>query len=90
MEAGAKRVRRRTKARHDVFNAAWQLTDAQMDTFRTWFEGDCQDGAAWFTISIPDGKLGFATVDARFIDGKYNADVDEGLIWVVSASLEVE
>ena len=51
MEAGLPRVRRRSAARNDQVSVAWRFTDAQMATFRAWFDGDCANGASWFTVA---------------------------------------
>ena len=89
MEVGAARVRRRTSHRVDVFAVTWQFTDAQMDTFRTWFDGDGAGGAAWFTLTIPDGYGGLNAVSARF-KGTFGSSVDDAFVWTVTASLEVQ
>jgi hypothetical protein len=89
MEVGSPRVRRRSKARNETANVGWEFTDAQMGAFRTWFAGDCQDGAAWFQLTMPDGFGGSHTVDVRFI-GPFKSTMDGPDLWRVSASLEVE
>jgi len=89
MEAGAARVRRRSKARNDSINATWEFTDAQMDTFRTWFAGDCNDGSEWFQLTMPDGFGGQNLLDVRFI-GTFKSTIDGPDLWRVSASLEAE
>ena len=90
MEAGAARARRRTYARNDRVSARWVFTDAEMDTFRTWFENDSQaaGGAAWFSVSLRIGNTGATTQEARFI-GAYQAELLGGAKWSVTANLEV-
>lgn len=90
MEFGAARARRRTAARNDIVNLAWQMSDAQMAIFRAWFEDDAQaaGGAAWFTITLPIGDSGATAQEARFV-GVYQALRVGGLRWTVSASIEV-
>ena len=91
MEVGPARVRRRTSAPPEIYSVSWTLTDAEMNTFRTWFADDSTGavhGAAWFDISIPDGFAGFATRSARF-DGPWEASATAGLNWTVAAKLEV-
>ena len=90
MEVGLPRSRRRSSARHDEFQVAWELSEAQMEIFRNWFEADVFDGAGWFTVDLPDGYNGFSTVEARFKSGNYSSKLDQGMIWTVSATLEVE
>lgn len=90
MESGAGKSRRITYARNDRVSVSWQMTDAQLDTFRTWFDDDAQaaGGSAWFYISLAVGGTGLESVEARFV-GEYSIAAMEGLNWVVSATLEV-
>lgn len=90
MEFGAPRVRRRTLSRNDRVSVVWKFTDAQMATFRTWFESSTEaaGGSAWFYISLAIGTTGIDSVEARFT-GMYQASLMEGLNWSVSATLEV-
>lgn len=91
MESGAARARRRTAARQDKIQVSWKFSDAQMDTFRTWFDNsaECAGGAAWFTISLAVGATGIDSKSARFI-GAFQAKLLPGLRWHVSATLEVQ
>lgn len=91
MEAGAARVRRRSAAINDKIQVSWKFTDAQMETFRTWFynSAECAGGAAWFTINLPVGTTGIDAVTARFVD-TYRKKLLPGLNWHVSATLEVQ
>lgn len=90
MEVGSARSRRRTATRQDKVQCSWKFTDAQMDTFRTWFDNsaECAGGAAWFTISLPVGATGIDSKTARFV-GAFQATLLPGLNWRVSATLEV-
>lgn len=89
-EFGAQRVRRRSAARLDRVKLAWKFTDAEMATFRTWFDSatDAAGGSAWFSVSLPVGETGLDTKDARFV-GPWQATSLPGLLWSVSAELEV-
>lgn len=90
MEAGAARSRRRTYARDDRVSVGWLLTDAQMDTFRAWFDDDAEaaGGSAWFYISLPLGDGGLTLVEARFV-GMYRHAIVGVMDWSVTAQLEV-
>lgn len=94
MEVGLARVRRRTSARNDQLSVVWMMTDAQMTTFRAWFDGtgtdDAQGGTAWFNgLSLATGDGGLTQPDCRFI-GPFSATLLAGnLIWSVTAKLEV-
>lgn len=90
MEVGNARQRRITRQRVDTLGVSWKFTDAQMDTFRAWFDDAAQanGGAAWFTITLPMGNGGTESVSARFV-GAWKATVLPGLNWQVTAQLEV-
>lgn len=91
MEVGSPRVRRRTAARLDIVSASWLFTDAQMATFRAWFENSTtgvSGGAGWFTIELPMGDGGVVSSDARFV-GVPKPQMLPGKHWSVTASLEV-
>lgn len=91
MEVGAARVRRRTSARLDRVTLSWIFTDAQLATFRAWFENDstgAAGGASWFNVNLAIGTTGLVAVQARFV-GVYKADHLGALIWSVSAEVEV-
>lgn len=93
MEVGTARARRRSSAQIDRVNLQWLFTDAQMATFRTWFyqaagSGGAAMGTSWFTISLPVGQTGLTSVTARFLS-PYKAQGGAGLLWTVSADLEV-
>ncbi len=90
MEFGAARARRRSYARNDRISLALQLSDAQMDTFRTWFEDDAEaaGGAAWFSMSLRIGDTGATTQEARFV-GSFRASLAGAGRWSVTADLEV-
>ena len=88
MEVGLPRTRRRTAARDDRITVTWKFTDAQMQTFRTFFNGDGQGGAAWFTIDLASGNTGIDSESARFAS-MWQAELLPGLNWRVTATLEV-
>lgn len=90
MEVGAARVRRHTSARNDRIAVIWLLNDAQMATFRGWFDNASQaaGGAAWFSIRLAIGGSGIQTYEARFV-GVWQARLLPSLRWSVSATLEV-
>lgn len=88
MEAGTPRVRRRSAARNDQVSVFWRFTDAQMAAFRTWFDGDCANGASWFAVDLNTGDAGLRSVQARFV-GPWQSEMQPGPRWQVSAKLEV-
>jgi hypothetical protein len=87
MEAGFARQRRRTSQRTDQVQVAWSFSAAEMTAFRTWFDGDGDGGAVWFssiTLDIGDGQTSYT---ARFA-GPWSATYDYPN-WMVSATLDV-
>ena len=91
MEGGAARSRRRTTARNDKVNVAWQMTDAQFAIFRAWFDNattGAGGGASWFSVNLPIGTTGMVAVEARFI-GPFKSAYMDVLNWTVSGELEL-
>lgn len=86
MEAGSPRTRRRTSARLDKIAVQWMFNDADMTSFRNWFNSDIAGGAAWFNLTMNAG-FGLETREAKF-SGIWKAANPSGL-WVVNASLDV-
>lgn len=91
MEVGLARQRRRTADRADHVSVRWLFTDAELDTFRTWFESDtdAQGGASWFTVTLYLGNTGSTSVDARFIGPPTITASSCTDHWDVAATLEV-
>ena len=90
MEVGNPRVRRRTAARIDLIDISWIFTDAEMATFRAWYEDSStgiSGGAGWFTIDLAVGETGIDSVDARFTR-TYMARLQPGLNWSVESQIE--
>lgn len=90
MEFGAPRSRRRTAARNDKVTLNWQMEDAQVAIFRTWFDNPAEaaGGSAWFTHSLPIGNGGYTTQESRFV-GPYKISHIGGTLYSVSAEVEV-
>lgn len=89
MDAGPARVRRRFTDTPDMLKAAWRFTEAQMAAFRAFWEDDIASGAAWFNLSLRDGRAaGMATRACRF-NGPFHAQYEGAGIWTVQGELEV-
>lgn len=90
MDVGSARVRRRTQARNDRLSLTWVLTDDQMAVYRAWFDdpAEADGGTAWVALSLPIGDGGSSNIEFRFI-GPYQAAASGGLIWTVTAEVEV-
>lgn len=94
MEVGPARVRRITTVRNDTVNLSWFMTNAQFDTFRTWFEDSAtglSGGVGWFTgMPLKVGGGIQTTLECRFNGGTYEASIVPGdMAWTVSGMLEV-
>lgn len=92
MEVGTARVRRRTAARYDMLKLSWVFTDAQLATFRTWFDDattGAAGGAGWFNMSVAVGETGLTSHTCRFVGAPQIVPI-EGMNWQVSASVEVK
>lgn len=90
MEVGAARSRRRTAARNDHARVFWVFDDADMATFRAWFDDadEAAGGAAWFNVDLAVGDGSESAVEARFI-GPWKSDLVGPLTWQVTATLEI-
>lgn len=90
MESGPARVRRRFTAAPDTVTLRFTFTDAQMAAFRTFWNTDAQQGAAWFYLTLRDGRsAGDVTREVRPTSGAFNASLLSTGIWAVSFSVEV-
>lgn len=90
MDSGSSRTRRRTRARNDKVKVAWEMSDAQLKTFRDWFDDDAgaAGGAAWFNVNLLVGNSGFTAVEAKF-SGPFTTQYVPHMRWNVAAELEV-
>lgn len=88
MEVGTARVRRRTAAQIDHVQVSYNLSDAQMATFRTWFYADLAGGSDSFSVSLWVGKTGATAATAKFI-GTPKWSMDGNHRWTVTGTLEV-
>lgn len=87
MEAGAPRARRMFTSVPDNITLSWVFTEAQLALFEAWHKLEAQDGAAWFTVSLPNG-LGMQSVEARFKRPLKKA-LRGGMSWFVSGDVQV-
>ena len=89
-DGGKTRQRMRFETRPEIFNANWEMTDAQFEIFEAWVRTKLNRGNDWFNIDLPAGKQGFTTVLARFVGGRYSRTHFGVFDWKVSAQLEIE
>ena len=88
MDVGTARVRRRTSTRNDLFTTAWLMSNAQVTTFRNWFDNTINGGASWFDVSLPLASTVDTAVQARF-KGPYAITHAGGTYWKISGTLEI-
>lgn len=87
MEAGAPRTRRLFSAVPDNLTLSWVFTLAEMALFESWHKLEALDGAAWFSISLPNG-LGMQSVEAKF-SKPVRKGLRGGMNWHVSGEVKV-
>ena len=87
MESGSPRTRRMFTAVPDNVTLSWVFTAAQMALFEAWHKLEAQDGAAWFSISLPNG-LGMQSVEAKF-SKPARKGLRGGMNWNVSGEVQV-
>lgn len=95
MAQGPARQRLQYTAVPESMPVRWRLTQWQYAIFRAWYKHKALRGAEWFTITLLNG-LGMVAHEARFLgegDKPYSATPKrggrEGVIWIVTATLEV-
>jgi hypothetical protein len=93
MDSGAARQRRRFSQALDMVQVSWQFDLTQMDAFRAWFKTGCNDGAAWFGVSLARGYSQLLEpVQARFVssgEAAWAAKLVTNRMWQVTAKLEL-
>ena len=87
MEAGSQRQRQRFSTTNQNRTVNWLFTADEMDTFKTFFETDINQGSDFFNISLDLGN-GLTTYAARFTQ-PYNDTYVDGGYWRVDGQLEV-
>ena len=87
MDQGPTRQRRRFTTAPTHYSVKWLLTEAQLATFESWYEGPADAGAGWFSITLRNGQ-GLQSVDARFTQ-PWQATMLGGHHYEVTATLEV-
>ena len=90
MEGGAARVRRRNTSTPDNFPLRFLFNDAQMATFRTFWDDEFLQGAAWVYMPVKTGRVsGLEVKECRPLQGKFKAAVASATHWLVEFQVEV-
>ena len=89
MDSGRIRQRKRFTKNMRQISANWKLTDDQRSLFQGLFSGPLNNGADWFSMSLPLNG-GFKTFTVRFVADSYSEKYDGFLHWNTSAKLETE
>ena len=90
MESGPARVRRRYTATPDKAMLRFVFDEAQMAAFRTFWDGDAEQGAAWWYLLVKDGRsAGGTSREVRPAQGSFKAELIDAGHWAVSFEVEV-
>ncbi len=90
MDSGPARVRRRFTAAPDRVGLKFVMTEAQMSAFRTFWDGDAMQGAAWFDMTLRDGRMaGVVSKAIRPNPAAFKAEMLGAGVWSVTFSAEV-
>lgn len=89
MEVGAARVRRITRSPLDTVSCVWILSQSDFATWRLFYNDVLDHGTLWFRYPLALGGDAVTTVrECRFVS-TYEAERLPGMMWEVSATLEV-
>jgi len=97
VRAGISIYRRMRYYPSDMVTVMWRFTDAQMYTFRLFFQDDLMEGALWFIMPLVMGDgnnqnmptpPSVKNVKAHFTD-MHQASISGVVAWTVTAMLEV-
>lgn len=90
MDGGAPRVRRRNTATPDHVTLRFVLSEAQMATFRAFWDGGFMSGAAWVFMPVKTGRAaGLASRECRPLNGVFHAVPISKTHWSVDLKVEV-
>ena len=90
MEGGSARVRRRYTATPDTVSLKFLFDSAQMATFRTFWDDELLQGAAWVYMPVKTGRVsGLETKECRPLQGKFKAAIASATHWLVEFQVEV-
>lgn len=90
MESGPARVRRRYTATPDKLTLRFVMTEAQMAAFRAFWEGDADFGAAWWWLTVKDGRtVGSVAREVRPTNGAFKSEMIDAVHWSVTFEVEV-
>lgn len=90
MEGGAARVRRRYTSAPDTVSLKFIFDQAQMATFRSFWDDDLLQGAAWAYMPVKTGRVsGMETKECRPSTGKFKAVPAGARHWYVEFQVEV-
>ena len=89
MESGTARMRRRFTATPDNITLCYVFKPEEMVTFRAFWRGEFNFGAAWVDIPLKTGtSAGMETKSCRVPSGTFHATL-AGVNWIVELQVEV-
>ena len=90
MESGPARVRRRYTAAPDKVTLRFVFSEEQMAAFRVFWDGDAQQGAAWWWLTVKDGRtVGSVAREVRPTNGAFKSEMIDAVHWSVTFEVEV-
>lgn len=90
MEGGPARVRRRFIDAPDHVSLRFIFDQAQMATFRTFWEDELLNGAAWAFLPVKTGRVsGMESKECRPLKGQFKATPAGARYWYVDFQVEV-
>jgi hypothetical protein len=87
LEHGATKQRNLFESESSFFNVTWDFTDNERKAFKGILKHELTNGADRFNIDLP-ANMGFETVTARIVEGRYSESYRGVLHWTISVTLE--
>lgn len=87
MDSGYARQRRRFVSTPTAVTVKWRFTTAELGVFERFWNNEIQDGAAWFSVRLPNGQ-GMTAVRARFTEVYQVSGTDSPGAFDVAGKLE--
>ena len=90
MDSGSARVRRRSTSIPDRVTVSWLFDADEMATFRSFWNGDWNYGAAWVTIPLRHFMTSaLVNLDCRPVPATFKATPASSTHWQVDITVEV-
>lgn len=87
METGAPRVRNKMRTAPRTFRIRWTMTNEVYKVFDIWWQETVRGSEREFDTQLLDDDEVLTWFTVRFVEGTYNAQIDENDKWIVSGTL---